>query len=168
MDHLSSVANIPPVISRDRGLNLSNVNRPITSALDPFQAPRPSSNILSTEPLDRQDYGTLNAYQPPLYQDNPRLFEEDRFANDHGSRDRTSPGFRNSNTDINNNRNDDFLDNNNHLYPYRRNNNFEIQEKIPMSRGSSLGHLGAPSNIHNLPNRNQPSYTGRSNVSSNN
>ena len=37
-----------------------------------------------------------------------------------------------------------------------------------MSRGSSLGHLGVPSNIHNIGTRNQVSYTGRSNVSSNN
>jgi len=35
-----------------------------------------------------------------------------------------------------------------------------------MSRGSSLGHLGVPNNIHGV--RNQASYTGRSNVSSNN
>ena len=41
MDHHSSVANIPPAISRDRGLNLNNLNRPINNNLDPFQAPHP-------------------------------------------------------------------------------------------------------------------------------
>jgi len=37
-----------------------------------------------------------------------------------------------------------------------------------MSRGSSLGHLGVPTNIHNIGTRTPASYTGRSNVSSNN
>ena len=63
MDHHSSVANIPPAISRDRGLNLSNVNRTINNTLEPFQAPRPSSShIPLAETNDHQDYATLNAY----------------------------------------------------------------------------------------------------------
>ena len=64
MDHHSSVANIPPAISRDRGLNLNNLNRPINNNLDPFQAPRP---VTPGEANDHQDYATLNTYQTAIY-----------------------------------------------------------------------------------------------------